>query len=424
MIIETVPCPRTRSCGHPCRNKCGEPCDKGECHLCEEEKKKRLSEMHERAKKKIKELEEKIRREGGGCKIEDIQKNSPEYLKVFDKVMKFIVPVHNWSPQIQKIQKITNLKLEKDYEEARTKTFDDFEDEKFHGTGKEGVEGIPKTGFRLPSNPGMYGKGVYFATDSSKSSRYIYTKGSNALLLCKVLLGKSLVVTKDDNTLDKNKLRSRGYDSVFAPRDTKGTGGVLHDEFVIFDPKQALPEYIIHYTNGSGFSQHVPTTITGTGFTKINMKPSRTVDMNNPRENIFRFAESHYYRQRQGSGDIKSIDIISNPLLEAAFERKQKEFKSKNVPHKFIFAYHGTNAAAIDSILRTNFDNAGRMAHGNIHGPGNYFSEFPAKSLNYSNDGKHLIFCKILPGKQFKGSASSWPGYDSKLVSPGANTES
>ena len=135
----------------------------------------RISLMRERAKKKVKELEEKIRQEGGGCRLEAISENSPEYLKVFDKVMKFIVPVHNWSPQIQKIQKITNLKLEKDYEEVRSKTFDDFEDEKFHGTGREGVEGIPKTGFRLPNSPGMFGKGVYFATDSSKSSQEIYS---------------------------------------------------------------------------------------------------------------------------------------------------------------------------------------------------------------------------------------------------------
>ena len=66
----------------------------------------------------------------------------------------------------------------------------------FHGTGTEGVEGIPKNGFRLPawSEDNMFGQGVYFATDSSKSAQNLYTKGSNCLLLCDVLMGTTCTV--------------------------------------------------------------------------------------------------------------------------------------------------------------------------------------------------------------------------------------
>ena len=101
--------------------------------------------------------------------------------------------------------------------------------------------------------------------------------------------------------------------------------------------------------------------------------------------------------------------------------KKKNEFQRKNIPHKPIFAFHGTNAAVIDNILKTNFDYKGRMVHGNAHGPGNYFSEYPSTALGYSNDRKHLIFCQILPRRQYKGGSHSWPNHDSKLVSPDSN---
>ena len=46
---------------------------------------------------------------------------------------------------------------------------------------------VPRGGFQLPSNAGMYGKGVYFAECPTKSSHY--SKGSDLMLLCDVQLG-------------------------------------------------------------------------------------------------------------------------------------------------------------------------------------------------------------------------------------------
>jgi hypothetical protein len=53
---------------------------------------------------------------------------------------------------------------------------------------------------------------------------------------------------REEPSLTLEKLKNEGFDSVYAPRDTLASGGVLHDEFVIYDPDQALPRYIIHYT--------------------------------------------------------------------------------------------------------------------------------------------------------------------------------
>merc|ERR1712183_389227 len=106
----------------------------------------------------------------------------------------------------------------------------------------------------------MYGAGIYFATDSSKSAREIYTKGSNKLLVCTVLLGKTMNVSGADKTLDLNKLRTRGFDSVFAPRNSTHSNGVMNDEFIIYDPTQAKVEYIVHYSLGSN-SPTLPATM-------------------------------------------------------------------------------------------------------------------------------------------------------------------
>ena len=388
-------------------------CDAGDCRRCEQEREIQMQKM--KARQKIKQLEDRIREEGSGPRFDEVPQSSPEYMKVFDKVMKYIVPMHNWSPHITKIEKITNHKLEQEYQKFKTEAFGEFEDEKFHGTGKEGIEGIPKTGFRIGSEAGMYGKGVYFATDSSKSSQLIYTKGSNKLLLCKVLLGKEKKLLKADKTYDKAKICRERCDSVFAPRDTKSSGGVANDEFVIFDTRQAVPIYVIHYTNGTGGGVSLPATVPTGGFSKVNMTPTRAVNIADPNEVLYRLYESNFYRH-QGLGPIQSMDLVSNPKLEAAFNKKKTEFKTKKIPNKVIFAYHGTSFSVIDTIIRSNFDMS--FARRQAHGPGNYFSEFPNTALGYASGARRLIFCKILPGKEYKGSDNSWPGFDSKLVVP------
>ena len=153
--------------------------------------------------------------------------SSAEYQEIEDFVMKNIVPMHNWLPTVFKIEKVTNWKVEKKYEEAKLKLKHFYEARKFHGTSDEGVEGITENGFRLPSPSinNMYGAGIYFATDSSKSAREIYTKGSNKLLVCQVLLGKPLDVKGANKNLDLKALRKKGCDSVYAPRNSASSNG-------------------------------------------------------------------------------------------------------------------------------------------------------------------------------------------------------
>ena len=225
-----------------------------------------------------------------GFELSEIQQSSVEYTTVSDKVMRYILPDHRWVPRITKIEKIQNRYLEFRFEEAKNRCFGNLVDQKFHGTSDEGIREIPRMGFKLPE-PGdrklMYGPGIYFATDSSKSAQDQYTRGCNKLLLCDVLLGNAKRVEIADHTLNLEKIRQEDFDSVFAPRDTKSSGGVINDEFVIFDPDQALPKYIIHYVQSVGYSmlsiQTIKSLSQDSFFVKnIPVLSNRTVDLNDP----------------------------------------------------------------------------------------------------------------------------------------------
>ena len=334
--------------------------------------------------------------------------------------------MHNWSPNVKQIQRVRNMELEEKFEKAKLKSFGDFIDDKFHGTDNAGVEGITTNGFRLPQNPGMYGAGVYFATDSSKSAQEIYTKGSKKLLLCKVLLGKSLNLKKEDKTMNIQKLRQKRYDSVYAPRCT----AVKNDEYVVFNPDQALPMYIIHYDyNKVPALQATPNLSTNKQkMIKIRVKPSRNQDPTDPQQANFMRVEAIFYRQqniyRQCRGcynpkDIKSVDFILYPdtdPIKARFDAKKKTLAAQSFTEE-IYAFHGTSSQNVDSILKTNLDPRRAPAHGLAYGWGCYFSEFPDFSLNY---GDGLILFRLLPGKEYLNETndSDWiaKGYNSKKV--------
>ena len=411
-----VPCKKLRKCEHPCTNACGDDCEKGECKHCQAVYKKKMKEFREAARKRVKELREKIKkkdiRKFSQDELHSTGSTAAEYRKVKNQVLKFIKPCHQWFPTITKIEKVTNLELEKKFEAAKSKAFGDYIDTKFHGTSNQDVKEIIRKGFKRPeANPsppktlGMYGQGIYFATDSSKSARGFNSEGSQKLLLCQVILGKSMTVEKEDNTLNRKTLRDNECDSVYAPRGTEE----INDEFVIFDPDQALPQYIIHFSSTKNLVPPSPTSLTTLPYFKKNMTASRSVNFQDPYEMYYNFAESHFRRMAasskpplpQSKATISSIDIVINKDLEDKFKATKKMFKSQGIPDKEILAYHGTDPNNIDSILKSNLQLS--YAKRQAYGKGNYFSEFPAVSLGY---GQGLLLCRILPGKEYVDSTN------------------
>ena len=96
---------------------------------------------------------------------------------------------------------------------------------------------------------------------------------------------------------------------------------------------------------------------------------------------------------------MASIDYIRNPLLERAYKAERIRVQScgKKVAETLLF--HGTGAANVDSILKSNFSLArdcdSSKESRRIFGEGIYFSEMPAVSLMYGNG---LLLCKVVLG--------------------------
>ena len=435
-------CFQKKPCGHMCNydHKCNDhqkninSCV--DCQIVLKEKKKELKRFETQLRKDADEkLQEEIKRikeetkTNSGVSYEEIKKEKEtlsQYLAIEDLVKKYIQPGHKWYPTVTKIEKVRNLTLLHRFMESSRHLFDKDPKvvQKFHGTSNEGITGITQNGFRLPSRSGMYGAGIYLATDSSKSAQSFYTKGSNKLLMCDVYLGKVYTTEKATPKMNAEQLRELGCDSLFAPRDSKQQGGVLYDEFAIFNPDQVYPRYIVSYekTNFDPKEQEM-TFHSDYQLGKKTIKPSRQVDVSDPLEKHFSFVEARFLRMMKNNSSsqeyqIQHIEFYINPTLHAKFKKKEMEFQ-KTYPGKDeakpIYGFHGTKSEqAVESIMNQNFNPSTRGKFG----AGVYFSEQPAYTFGYGGE-KHLIMARILPGRTFHCKSSGYgnrkctPGYDS-----------
>jgi len=91
----------------------------------------------------------------------------------------------------------------------------------WHGTKVAVVAAILKSGLRImPHSGGRVGKGIYFASENSKSAGYVGCASGNIgiMLLNEVVLGKEHHITRDDWTLTAPPT---GYDSIVAKGRTE-----------------------------------------------------------------------------------------------------------------------------------------------------------------------------------------------------------
>lgn len=103
---------------------------------------------------------------------------------------------------------------------------------------------------------GMFGAGIYFAENSSKSNQYVYGIGGGTgcpthkdrscyichrqMLFCRVTLGKSFL---QFSTM-KMAHAPPGHHSVIG---RPSVNGLAYAEYVIYRGEQAYPEYLITY---------------------------------------------------------------------------------------------------------------------------------------------------------------------------------
>jgi hypothetical protein len=113
----------------------------------------------------------------------------------------------------------------------------------YHGTAETNINSILERGLLVPgmgegkdvnhaTDNGWWGKGIYLSPNASLSIGYC--RGSSKLLICSVLMGK----TYDARTRIDGQGLTSGYDSHTAENGA---------EWVIFDPSQVLPCYLISF---------------------------------------------------------------------------------------------------------------------------------------------------------------------------------
>ncbi|CAF0734042.1 unnamed protein product [Rotaria sordida] len=162
---------------------------------------------------------------------------------------------------VLKIEKIRNRRLWDRYCHRRNEIQDDnngHENERLLFHGSPFLHSIMHKGFdeRHASITGMFGAGIYFAENSSKSNQYVYGIGggngctlhkdkscylcSRQMLLCRVCLGRSFL----QFSASKLAHAPPGHHSVIG-RPTQG--GLAYPEYVIYRGEQAYPEYCITY---------------------------------------------------------------------------------------------------------------------------------------------------------------------------------
>ncbi|XP_025094753.1 tankyrase-1-like isoform X2 [Pomacea canaliculata] len=162
---------------------------------------------------------------------------------------------------ILKVQKIRNKKLLEKYLHRRKEVSEENHGQPnehllFHGSPF--ISAIVHKGFdeRHAYIGGMFGAGIYFAENSSKSNQYVYGIGGGTgcpvhkdrscyicnrqLLLCRVTLGKSFL----QFSAMKMAHAPPGHHSVTG---RPSQGGLNYTEYVIYRGEQAYPEFLITF---------------------------------------------------------------------------------------------------------------------------------------------------------------------------------
>lgn len=122
----------------------------------------------------------------------------------------------------------------------------------WHGTRAFNLLSILKGGLIIPKSGGsykitgrMFGDGIYFSDQSTKSLNYSYgywdgSKDDNCFMfVADVAMGKEYLPTKP-----RNDLPPKGYDSTFARAHKSG---VLNNEMIVFDINQVNLRYLCEF---------------------------------------------------------------------------------------------------------------------------------------------------------------------------------
>lgn len=186
-----------------------------------------------------------------GCEYNFIDKKDPVYKKIEDFHQSTRSDRHSWKAHVENIWRVS-IKGQKDKHLSTMKEVGNITP-LFHGSGPQNILGICKHGL-LMRPPGVYisgsmfGNGLYFADQSSKSEQYAFGRyggGSGKgqtffMFVTDVALGKIKEYEDAQTHLTK---APPGFHSV---QGKKGRW-LVHNEFIVYDLKQHILQYLIEF---------------------------------------------------------------------------------------------------------------------------------------------------------------------------------
>lgn len=187
-----------------------------------------------------------------GCEYVAVDPSEASYRKVKEYFDASHSHHHSWKSKIEKLWRV-KIKGQKDKHKSTMVDTGNVQP-LFHGSGPQNVLGICKHGL-LMRPPGVYvtgsmfGNGLYFADQSSKSEQYAFGRygggsgrgDSYFMFVADVALGKIKKYRDSQSHLSK---APPGYHSV---QGEKGSY-LVHNEFIIYDIKQHVLEYLIEFS--------------------------------------------------------------------------------------------------------------------------------------------------------------------------------
>lgn len=158
-----------------------------------------------------------------------------------------------------KLKLLDVFEVDRQGEDKRFSAHDDIKHRKllWHGTNIAVVAAILGSGLRImPHSGGRVGKGLYFASENSKSAGYVRCSGEGigCMFLAEVALGKEHEINADDSSL---RQAPKGFDSIVArgwtePDPSKDTTLTLDGKSVIVPQGQPTKS---KWNSNSSFSQ-------------------------------------------------------------------------------------------------------------------------------------------------------------------------
>ena len=420
-------CERKRpDCGHPCANKCYEPCIGGKkknCDLCEIEHKRILDAAKSAAKQQM-EISLREAANEHQFSLKELSNDTDEFTSVSEKCRVYF-SLYSLS-RICEIEKISKVKCPSNDVNFWTYASNAF------GCLKEELFKLKHGFLDSPSNPHLFSQlrdiqqpGFQFHKFASRSSTAHYKDRIHELTvyIADVMLGDRINKVDFDSEVSKDKLemnnKKKGLQPIPVKLNQLKKNSIMLNRsqgpasYFVYNDKQVLPTYIVHLKCKINPSKSIEKLLKGyeDGEHKCDLDSFDLRDISNPLCEVVQKAISHYkgdcskrspYHQQELPKDVKSVGVIVNRECEEKYQANKSEMLQLKSKFQEIYAYHATKPENIASIIKTNLDPNRAPVHGNMYGKGCYFSEHPQFSFKYGKETMLIFKLLLVEGKYTK----------------------